>query len=145
MHEMSILVAERGGRASHAMGLCLARSVKTAKGIRVGSAIKGSRASGAFHQDPDNLASIIAAVVDGFMDSLLSTGEGVLPIVLALRPELSMRGIAESDSEFARRGRRQSAAEKQFFRTIEPDLRQALTSILGDAVRAATNTRGGPQ
>jgi hypothetical protein len=79
------------------------------------------------------------------MDSLRSTGEGVLPIVLALRPELSMRGVAESDREFARRGRRQSAAEKQFFRTIEPDLREALTSVLGDAVRAATGTLRGPR
>src|SRR4051794_14506141 len=53
------------------------------------------------------LSPIVHQVVEGFMDSLQSTGEGVLPIVLLLQPELSTHGIAESDAEFARRGRRQ--------------------------------------
>jgi hypothetical protein len=91
------------------------------------------------------MPGIIAAVVDEYMDSLRSTGEGALPIVLALRPELSMRGVPESDGEFARRGRRQNAAETRFFRAIEPDLRQALTTILGDAVRAADGVNRGPR
>src|SRR4051794_20587378 len=61
------------------------------------------------------LSPVVHQVVEGFMDSLQSTGEGVLPIVLMLRPELSTLGIPEGDAEFARRGRRQTAAEKRFF------------------------------
>lgn len=112
---------------------------------RTKSGPAGSRASSAFHAEPMNMPGVIAAVVDGFIDSLQSNGEGVLPIVLALRPQLSMRGIAESDVEFARRGRRQSAAERQFFGTIEAELRQALTRILSDAVRAETGANQGPR
>jgi hypothetical protein len=89
------------------------------------------------------MSAVITAVVDDYIDSLRTTGEGVLPIALALRPQLSMRGIAEGDAEFARRGRRQTAAEQQFFRAIEPELRQALTSILSNAVRAATGASRG--
>jgi hypothetical protein len=77
------------------------------------------------------------------MDSLQSAGEGVLPIVLMLQPELSTRGIAESDAEFARRGRRQSAAEKRFFRTIEVALRDALGAILDRAAHAAITGNAG--
>jgi hypothetical protein len=71
------------------------------------------------------------------MDSLKSDGEGVLPIVLALQPDLSTNGIPESDAEFARRDSRQSAAERRFFRTIEATLRDALETILDRAARAA--------
>lgn len=125
---------------TRATGLSHASTVKRAKPVRA-----GSRASGAFRGEPTNISGVIAAVVDGFIDSLQSNGEGVLPVVLALRPQLSMRGIAESDAKFARLGRRQSAAEQQFFRTIEPKLREVLTSILGDAVRAATYPNRGPR
>ena len=89
------------------------------------------------------LSPIVHEVVDGFMDSLQSTGEGVLPIVLVLQPELSTRGIAESDAEFARRGRRQSAAEKRFFRTIEVALRDAMGTILGRAALAVVSGGAG--
>jgi hypothetical protein len=73
------------------------------------------------------------------MHSLQSTGEGVLPIVLTLQPELSTRGLAESDAEFARRGRRQTLAEKRFFRSIETALRDAMGGILDRAAHAAMN------
>jgi hypothetical protein len=87
------------------------------------------------------LSPIVHQVVEGFMDLLQSTGEGVLPIVLVLQPELSTSGIAESDAEFVRRGRRQSTAEKRFFRTIEAALRDAMGTILDRAAHAAV--RGG--
>jgi hypothetical protein len=74
------------------------------------------------------------------MDSLQSAGEGVLPIVLALQPELSTLDIPESDAEFARRERCQSAAERRFFRTIEAALRDALGTILARAAHAAINS-----
>jgi hypothetical protein len=89
------------------------------------------------------LSPIVHQVVEGFMDSLQSTGEGVLPIVLILRPELSTLGIPESDAEFARRGRRQTAAEKRFFRTIEAALRDAMGTILDHAAHAAISGRDG--
>jgi len=89
------------------------------------------------HQVVNSLSPIVHRVVDGFMDSLQSAGEGVLPIVLMLQPELSTHGVAESDVEFARRGRRQSAAEKRFFRTIEAAIRDALGTILDRAAHAA--------
>jgi len=79
------------------------------------------------------LSSTIRHVVDGCIDSLQSNGEGVLPILLVLQPDLSTRGIPESDAEFARRGRRQSAAERRFFRTIEAALRESLGTILEHA------------
>jgi hypothetical protein len=87
------------------------------------------------------LTPVVHQVVDGFIDSLKSDGEGVLPIVLALQPGLSTIGILESDAEFARRGRRQSAAERRFFRTIEATLRDALERILDGAARAAMRRR----
>src|SRR4051794_35802910 len=88
-----------------------------------------------------DLSPIVHQVIEGFMESLQSTGEGVLPIVLLLQPELSTHGIAESDAEFARRGRRQSAAERRFFRTIEAALRDAVETILDRATRAAMKRR----
>lgn len=89
------------------------------------------------------ISPIVHQVVEGFMDSLQSTGEGVLPIVLALQPELSTLGIPESDAEFARRERRQSAAEKRFFKTIEATLRDAIGTILGRAAHAAISSGDG--
>jgi hypothetical protein len=89
------------------------------------------------------LSPIIHQVVEGFMDSLQSAGEGVLPIVLALRPELSTRGVRESDAEFVRRERRQSAAEKQFFRTMEAAIREAIGIVLVRAAHAALSSGAG--
>jgi hypothetical protein len=89
------------------------------------------------------LSPIVRHVVEGFIDSLQSTGEGVLPIVLMLQPELSTRGIAENDAEFARRERRQSTAEKWFFRTIEAALRDAIGTILDRAAYAAVSGGAG--
>jgi hypothetical protein len=89
------------------------------------------------------LSPIVHQVLEGFMDSLQSTGEGVLPIVLVLQPELSTCGIPESDAEFARRGRRQAAAEERFFRTIEAALRNALGTILDRAAYAAISSGDG--
>jgi hypothetical protein len=77
------------------------------------------------------------------MDSLQSTGEGVLPIILALQPDLSTLGIPESDAEFTRRERRQTAAEKRFFRTIDAALRHAMETILNSAAHAAVSRRAG--
>ena len=94
-------------------------------------------------QSFDAVPRIVHRVVEGFMESLQSTGEGVLPIVLMLRPELSTLGIPESDAEFARRGRRQTAAEKRFFKTIETVLRDALGTILDRAAHAAISSRDG--
>jgi hypothetical protein len=79
------------------------------------------------------------------MDSLKSDGEGVLPIVLALQPDLSTIRIPETDAEFARRERRQSAAERRFFRTIEATLRDALETILDRAAHAEMRRRAGKQ
>jgi hypothetical protein len=93
-------------------------------------------------QSLNALPRIVHQVVEGFVESMQSTGEGVLPIVLVLRPELSTRGIPESDAEFARRGRRQSAAEKRFFRTVEAALRDALGTILDRAAHAAISSSG---
>ena len=90
------------------------------------------------------LSPIVHQVVDGFMDSLQSTGEGVLPIVLVLQPELSTSGVAESDAEFARRERRQTAAERRFFRTIEAALRGAMETVLSRAAYAAITGDAGP-
>jgi hypothetical protein len=70
------------------------------------------------------------------MHSLQSSGEGVTPIVLMLQPELSARGVAEYD-EFARRGRLQNVAEKQFVRIIEVALGDAIEAILDRAAHAA--------
>jgi hypothetical protein len=94
-------------------------------------------------QSLNALPRIVHQVVEGFVESMQSNGEGVLPIVLVLQPELSTRGIPESDAEFARRGRRQSAAEKRFFRTIEPALRDALGTILDRAAHAAISSGDG--
>jgi hypothetical protein len=69
------------------------------------------------------------------MDTLQSTGEGTLPLLLAIHPELSTENVAEHDPEFVRRERLQSAAETRFFRTIEPALRGALTHVLTAATR----------
>lgn len=101
------------------------------------AARKTVRSKDAARQSVNALSPVVHEVVEGFMDSLRSNGEGVLPIVLALQPELSTRGIAESDTEFAVRERRQSAAEKRFFRTIEAALRDAMGTILNCAARAA--------
>jgi hypothetical protein len=87
------------------------------------------------------LSLVVHQVVEGFLDALQSTGEGVLPIVLLVQPELSTDGIAESDVEFARRGRRQTAAERRFFRTIEATLRDAMETIFDGAARVAMRRR----
>lgn len=89
-----------------------------------------------------NLAPIITSVVAGFVDSLRSTGEGALPLVLAIRPELSIKSIAEDCPEFARRERLLSAAERRFFKTIEPPLRAALVRVLSSAARDFRNANG---
>jgi hypothetical protein len=91
----------------------------------------------------DTLSLLVHQVVEGFMDSLESTGEGVLPIVLALQPELSTDGIPESDAEFTRRERRKTGAEIRFFRTIEAALRDAMQTILDRAAHAAMRRRAG--
>jgi hypothetical protein len=103
----------------------------------------GLRSNEPARQSLEALPSTVHQVVEGFIDSLQSTGEGVLPIVLILQPELSTCGIPESDAEIARRGRRQSAAEKRFFRTIEPALRDALGTILDRAAHAAISSGDG--
>jgi hypothetical protein len=92
---------------------------------------KGSNAYGL--QASSNISAVIEGVVAGFLDSLRSTGEGTLPLILAIRPELSTQDIAEDDPEFARCERLQSAAERRFFKTIEPALRAALVRVLTSA------------
>jgi len=101
------------------------------------------RSKESMHQTANALSSVVHQVVGAFIDSLQATGEGVLPIVLALQPELSTHGIPESDFEFTRRGRRQTAAERRFFRTIETTLRAAMETILNRAVHAAIGRREG--
>ena len=94
---------------------------------------KGSNACGP--QASGNISAVIEGVAAGFLDSLRSTGEGTLPLILAIRPELSTQDIAEDDPEFVRRERLQSAAERRFFKTIEPALRCVLTHVLTVASR----------
>jgi len=89
-----------------------------------------------------NLSPIIRGVVADFIDSLGSIGEGALPLVLAIRPELSTQDIAEDGQEFARRERLQSAAERRFFKTIEPALRAALFRVLTSAARDFRHANG---
>jgi hypothetical protein len=76
------------------------------------------------------------------MDSLRSMGEGALPLVLAIRPELSTQDIAEDDPQFARRERLQGAAERRFFKTIEPPLRAALVRVLTSAAHDLRHAHG---
>jgi len=97
----------------------------------------GSGACGA--QRSGNISAVIEGVATEFLDSLRFTGEGTLPLILALRPELSTQGIAEDDPEFVRRERLQSAAERRFFKKIEPALRGALTHVLTVACRSASD------
>jgi len=99
--------------------------------------------SGASRRAPNSLSPVIRSVVAGFVDSLRSTGEGALPLVLAIRPELSTQDIAEDGPEFARRERLQSAAERRFFKTIEPALRAALIRVLTPAARNLRHAHGG--
>lgn len=117
----------------------LQRPVRTTNGVptvssRIDNALLSTEPA---HAVANVLSPIVHQVVEGFMDSLRSAGEGVLPIVLVLQPELSTNGVAESDAEFARRGRRQSVAERRFFRSIEVALRDALGTILDRAAHAA--------
>jgi hypothetical protein len=87
-----------------------------------GSANRGSGSvrGGSGSPTSNPLSPVIQGVVAGLMDTLQSTGEGTLPLLLAIHPELSTENVAESDPEFVRRERLQSAAETRFFRTIEP-------------------------
>jgi hypothetical protein len=89
-----------------------------------------------------NLSRIIRSVVADFVDSLRSTGEGALPLVLAIRPELSTQDIPETGPEFGRRERLLSAAERRFFKTIEPSLREALVRVLTSAARDFRDANG---
>jgi hypothetical protein len=89
-----------------------------------------------------NLLPVIRSVVADFVDTLRSTGEGALPLVLAIRPELSTQRIAEDRPEFARRERLLSAAERRFFKTIEPPLREALVRVLTSAARDFRHVNG---
>jgi hypothetical protein len=63
---------------------------------------------GAGRHASNGLSSVINDVVAGFMDSLRSTGQGALPLVLAIRPERSTENVAESDPDFVRRERRRA-------------------------------------
>jgi hypothetical protein len=98
--------------------------------------------SGSGRRASNTLSPVIRSVVAGFLDSLRSTGAGALPLVLAIRPELSTQDIAEDGPEFARRERLLSAAERRFFKTIEPPLRAALVRVLISAARAFKNANG---
>ncbi len=89
-----------------------------------------------------NLSPVIRSVVADFVDSLRSTGEGALPLVLAIRPELSTQEIPENGREFVRRVRLLSAAERRFFKTIEPPLRVALVRVLTSAARDFRHANG---
>jgi len=89
-----------------------------------------------------NLSPVIRSVVADFVDSLRSTGEGALPLVLAIRPELSAQDIAEDSPEFARRERLLSAAERRFFKMMEPTLRVALVRVLTSAARDFRHANG---
>jgi hypothetical protein len=80
------------------------------------------------------LRETVRQVVSGLIAQMQSGGEGVLPIVLALQPELIANGVREDDPEFDRLGRYQSAAEARFFKQIEPALRKAITGVLSVAV-----------
>ena len=119
--------------------------VRAVKRPRTGSAnLAGKmRRNAAGRQASNSISAVIEVVVAEFMDSLRSTGEGALPLVLALRPELPTRGVAEDDAEFARRERLQSTAERRFFRTIEPALRDALTRVFTLATRAGRRANVG--
>jgi hypothetical protein len=90
----------------------------------------------------NSLSPVIRSVVADFVDSLRSTGEGALPLVLAISPDLSTQDIAEDGPEFARRERLQSAAERRFFKRIEPPLRAALVRLLTSAARDFTHAKG---
>lgn len=104
-------------------------------GERVFRGRAGKRAS-------DSLSPVIRSVVADFVDSLRSTGEGALPLVLAIRPELSTQDLAEDGPEFARRERLLSAAERRFFKTIVPPLRAALVRVLTSAARDFRHANG---
>jgi hypothetical protein len=109
---------------------------------RSSNSTKGTFSGRARKRASTNLAPVIRSVVAGFVDSLRSTGEGALPLVLAIRPELSTQDIAEGGQEFARRERLLSAAERRFFKTIEPPLREALVRVLTWAARDFRHTNG---
>jgi hypothetical protein len=81
--------------------------------------------------------------VDGLVAQMQSGGEGLLPLVLALNPQLSTAGLSEDDSEFDRIGRNQSAAEMRLFKQVEPALRQTITRVLTDAVPTLRTTAAG--
>jgi hypothetical protein len=83
----------------------------------------------------------VRQVVDGLIAQMRSEGEGVLPIVLALRPELLAAGVSENDPSFDRFGRQQSAAESRFFKRVEPSLRKAITAVLSVAVSTTRATQ----
>ena len=72
--------------------------------------------------------------MNGLIEQMRSDGEGVLPIVLALHPELLATRVGENDAAFDYIGRQQSAAELRFFRQIEPSLRKVITAVLSVAV-----------
>jgi hypothetical protein len=90
----------------------------------------------------NSLSPVIRSVVADFVHSLRSTGEGALPLVLAICPELSTQDIAEDGPDFARRERLQSAAERRFFKRIEPPLRAALVRLLTSAARDFRDAKG---
>jgi hypothetical protein len=98
--------------------------------------------NGVGRRTSNSLSPVIRSVVADFVESLRSTGEGALPLVLAIRPELSTQDIAEEGPEFARRERLQSAAERRFFKTIEPLLRAALARVLTSAARDFRHAKG---
>lgn len=102
---------------------------------RSSNSTKGMSRGRARKRVSTNLSPVIRSVVANFVDSLRSTGEGALPLVLAIRPELSTQDIPENGPEFARRELLLSAAERHFFKTIEPSLRAALVRVLTSAVR----------
>jgi hypothetical protein len=93
-------------------------------------------------QASGDISAIIEGVATGFLDSLRFMGEGTLPLILAIRPELSTQDIAEDDPEFVRRERLQSAAERRFFKAIEPALRSALRHVLTVASRDIRHSDG---
>src|SRR5258706_119132 len=134
----------RDGGASRSAGSPQPRPLRVAERPRAGVANLASTMfrNGAGSRASTSLSPVIRSVVADFVDSLRSTGEGALPLVLTIRPELSTQDIAEDDPEFARRERLQSAAERRFFRAIEPALRAALIRVLTLATRNLRRANG---
>jgi hypothetical protein len=135
MNAKSCLQRTKEGRPSRSTGSRRPFPPDACRRSRESSANSAIDRRGAGRRGSYGLSSVIDDVVAGFMDSLRSTGEGALPLVLAIRPKLSMQGVGEADCESVGRESLQSAAKSRFFKAIEPALRGALTRVLTVATR----------